>query len=181
MKALFIALFVSLLLFGCGSPDLDDPKTLDGIIAQAIDEDKLQKRGKEGEELFYVPNTQTPYTGWKKKLYKNGQVEELSHFKDGKLEGVVTVWHENGQKKVEINCKDGKLEGFGASWYENGEKKSEGNFKDGKLVTVTRWTPKGEKCPITNVVGGNGVVVDYNEDGTEKERTEIKNGEKVND
>jgi antitoxin component YwqK of YwqJK toxin-antitoxin module len=157
MKALFIALFVSLLLFGCGSPDLDDPKTLDGIIAQAIDEDKLQKRGKEGEELFYVPNTQTPYTGWKKKLYKNGQVEELSHFKDGKLEG------------------------FGASWYENGEKKSEGNFKDGKLVTVTRWTPKGEKCPITNVVGGNGVVVDYNEDGTEKERTEIKNGEKVND
>jgi len=71
MKTLVIAFFASLLLFGCGSPDLDDPKTLDDIIAEAIDEDKLQERGKEGEKLFYAPNKQTPYTGWVKKLYEN--------------------------------------------------------------------------------------------------------------
>ena len=58
MKTLVIAFFASLLLFGCGSPDLDDPKTLDDIIAEAIDEDKLQERGKEGEKLFYAPNKQ---------------------------------------------------------------------------------------------------------------------------
>ena len=56
MKTLSISFFASLLLFGCGSPDLDDPKTLDDIIAEAMDEDKLQKRGRDGEILFYAPN-----------------------------------------------------------------------------------------------------------------------------
>ena len=46
------------------SIDLDDKETLDGIIAEAIDYKKLQRRGKEGKELLYAPNQQTPYTGW---------------------------------------------------------------------------------------------------------------------
>ena len=123
MKTLAIAFFASLLLFGCGSPDLDDPKTLDDIIAEAMDQDKLQRRGKKGEELSYAPNTQTPYTGWAKKLYKNGQVKELDHLKNGKTDGLRTNWYENGQKSLEIKFKDGKKDGLSTQWYENGQKK----------------------------------------------------------
>ena len=153
MKNLVIALFVSLLLCGCGSPDLDDPKTLDDIIAEAVDWDKLQKRGKKGKELYFSPNAQTPYSGWAKGMYENGQVVFLGYLKDGKGNGLSTEWYENGQKRFESNR------------------------KDGKLVTTTRWKPNGEKCSITNVVDGNGVVVVYNDDGTEDIRYTYKNGE----
>jgi antitoxin component YwqK of YwqJK toxin-antitoxin module len=206
MKTLVIAFFVSLLFFGCGSPNLDDPKTLDNIIAQAIDEDKLQERGNEGEELFYAPNAQTPYTGWAGLLYKNGQVMLLKHFKGGRLDGLVAGWYENGQKDFEESYKDGEVDGVQNQWYENGQKRSVGNFKDGKLdglwavwyengqksheenyredklVSATTWKPNGEKCPITGITEGNGVVVEYyGEGGAESYRRTFKDGKIVED
>ena len=51
MKAILLSLFVALLMVGCGGLDLDDPETLDKIIAEAIEGTSLQKRGKKGEEL----------------------------------------------------------------------------------------------------------------------------------
>ena len=56
---------------------------------------------------------------------------------------------------------------------------TEKNYKDGKLVTATNWKPNGEKCPITNVLDGNGVSVWYNEDGTVINRDTYKDGKKV--
>ena len=205
MKTLFLSIYVSLLLFGCGSPDLDDPKTLDDIIAEAIDNDKLQERGKEGEELYYAPNMQTPYSGWSKELYKNGQVEKLIQLKDGQWDGLFKMWYKNGQVEVEVHFLGGmqngletawfengqktgewmfennKLNGLVTKWFKNGQKKLEANFKDDKLVTSTGWKPNGEKCPITNMIDGNGVVVEYSEDGTEEELFRYKDGERVYD
>ena len=44
------------------------------------------------------------------------------------------------------------------------------------------WKPNGEKCLVTNIdKDGNGVMVVYNEDGTESSRTTYKDGEKVKD
>ena len=134
---------------------MDDPETLDGIIAEAIDGKKLQVRGKEGEKLAYAPNQETPYTGWVKRMYDNGQIEALAQVKDGKPVGPMTEWRKNGQKK------------------------SETTKKDGKLMSVVIWKPNGEKCPVTNIVDGNGVWVWYNDDGTEGGRTTFKDGEKV--
>ena len=53
----------------------------------------------------------------------------------------------------------------------------EGTYKDGKLVTIVVWKPNGKKCPVTNVVNGNGVWVYYNYDGTERYRHTYKDGE----
>ena len=136
--------------------NLDDPETLDKIISEAIDHEKLEWRGEKGEELLYAPDPNTPYTGWEKKMHDNGQIEWL------------------------IQVKDGKRDGLGTRWYSNGHKMGEGNFKNGKLITVVGWKPNGEKSE-TNVVKGNGVVVDYNEDGTEKRRDTFKDGVKVED
>jgi hypothetical protein len=48
-------------------------------------------------------------------------------------------------------------------------------------MTVVAWKPNGEKCPVTNVVNGNGVWVWYNDDGTENSRHTFKDGEEVAD
>ena len=42
---------------------------------------------KEGEELRFAPDEQTPYTGWVKLMHLNGQVGILWHYKDGKKDG----------------------------------------------------------------------------------------------
>ena len=62
-------------------------------------------------------------------------------------------------------------------WLETGQKRWERTYKDGKIWTAVAWKPNGEKCPVSNVVRGNGVWVEYNDDGTEKYRRTYKNGE----
>jgi hypothetical protein len=46
-------------------------------------------------------------------------------------------------------------------------------------MTEVVWKPNGEKCPVTNVVNGNGVRTWYNDNGTEDFRVTIKDGEIV--
>jgi antitoxin component YwqK of YwqJK toxin-antitoxin module len=176
---LFVLTAVLFFFFGCGSPDLDEPKILDDIIAEAIDQDKLQMRGEEGEELFYAQNEQTPYSGWTKSLHDNGQIHVLKQYKGGKRDGLSALWFKNGNKCMEDNWKDGKKDGLSTGWYENGQIREESNWKDDKLVSYTVWKPNGEKCPITNVVDGNGVCVVYSENGTEKWRQRYKDGVRV--
>ena len=132
--------------------NLGDPETLDKIIAEAIDLEKLQKRGEEGEEIRYAPDQNTPYTGWEKLMHENGQIELLIQYKDGKMDGLGARWHANGQKVVE------------------------GNLKDGKVWTVVGWKPNGEKSE-TNVVKGNGVLVyEYYENGQKQSQLNFKDG-----
>ena len=177
-------------MIGCGESQVDPivdridetpkPQEPKDLFADAIDLDKLQKRGREGEETLYLPNSDTPYTG---KVIgsrdPSGKPWELFNFKGGKLDGLATRWYENGQKWVEESWKNGKRDGLLILWSEYAMKQEEANWKDGKLVTITIWKPNGEKCPITNVVEGNGVLVLYNDDGTIQERVIFKNGEPV--
>ena len=180
MKATLLAPFVALLMVGCGENtkkpggdssqsnqsssetiDLNNPKTRKKIIAKAVKHPSkmnlLQSRGKKGEELLYRKNQPKPYTGWSKWMGGNGRIRNLIHRKDGKKDGLMT-W-----------------------WYENGQKKSETTFTDDKVMTSVVWRPNGEKCPVTNVVNGNGAKVWYNNDGTEKERKTYREGELVRD
>ena len=198
MKKLLVAMFVALLMTGCGgdtkkpggdSPesnqssgevakiDLDDPETRKRIIAEAIGGDKLQ-RGKEGEEIDYAPNEQTPYSGWTKEMHSNGQIESLVQYKDGKRDGLDAGWYENGQKQWEGNYKDG----LKTEWFENGQKELEANYKDGKQDGLeTGWYQNGQKEYGGNWKDGkqDGLWVFYNEDGTGKSRLSFKDGEEV--
>ena len=48
-------------------------------------------------------------------------------------------------------------------------------------MTAVVWKPNGEKCPVTKLIDGNGVVVEYKEDGRELFRLTFKNGEPIQD
>jgi len=212
MKATLFATFVALLMVGCGeealnaqtsqnepglSIDLDDPETRKKIRARAIDYRRLVTRSrymdipnsqkvvvrslKSDEALKYLRNQQKPYSGWVKASLKVN-CYTLWQLKDGKQYGLSISWHENGQKLGESNYKDGKLDGLMMRWYSNGRKGQEHTYKDGKLLTAVGWKPNGEKCPDTNVVNGNGVVVFwYKKDGTELFSQTYKDGEIVKD
>jgi antitoxin component YwqK of YwqJK toxin-antitoxin module len=114
------------------------------------------------------------WTGW----YENGNKEGEANLKNGKVDGLKAEWYENGNKKSEETYKEGKKDRFD-SWYENGNKRATSTFKNEKMMTQTRWKPNGEKCPVTNVVNGNGVALWYSEDGTEGGRRTYKDGEVV--
>jgi antitoxin component YwqK of YwqJK toxin-antitoxin module len=125
--------------------DLSKPEVLQKILGEAILRDTLEERGPEGEKLFYAPDSQTPYTGWAKRMHDNGKVKMLWHGNGGKVEGLSTRWHDNGQKAAESTYKDGEREGPYTKWHDNGEKKHEVTYKNGKLEGLaTRWDKNGE-------------------------------------
>ena len=71
--------------------------------------------------------------------------------------------------------------GWAQETYVSGEIKSLSEYAYGKLISAVVWKPDGEKCPVTKFKDGNGVVVEYNEDGTEKNRYTYRDGEPVED
>jgi len=111
--------------------DLDDNETRNRIIAEAIDDDKLQKRGKKGEELWYAQNQQTPYTGWVKAIYDNGQIKGLGQSKAGKMWTAVG-WKPNGEKCHHTNVVNGN--GVVVSYFNDGTEDDRITFKDGEIV-----------------------------------------------
>ena len=136
-------------------PNLNDPATLERILVEALDLDVMEKRGEEGEELFHAPDSQEPYTGWVKRMYKNGKINRLWQYKDGKLHGLETEWYENGQKRGEANYVDGKRHGLLTSWHENGQKRYETNYVDGKMHGLrTGWYEDGQKGRERNFKDG---------------------------
>ena len=174
MKATLFALFVALLMVGCGEPDLSDPEVLEEATVVVVDWSKLQDRN----GITYLPNEETPFTGRAESFYENGQKGREVSYKDGKRDGLATFWYENGQKMEEGSYKDGKEDGLMTNWYENGQKKKEANYEKGKIMSLVVWKPNGEKCPLTYIdEDGNGNRVWYNDDGTVSFRTTYKDGE----
>ena len=141
---------------GCSADEEENPSDalllseadLEQLIAQALDADKLQTRGPEGEELFYQPNQETPYTGWVKEYYDDEEedIRSLVSVRNGKLHGPSTNWYDNGQKSEEGTYTEGKEDGMWTFWYENGQKLSEGTYKKGELDGAwTFWYENGER------------------------------------
>ena len=109
------------------------------LLKEAVDFDSLEER----DDLLYQDNK--PYSGWAKMIRDSGQVQALSQFKDGKPDGLFTVWADNGQKVKEGILKDGKQHGSYTEWHENGQKATEVTFKDGEEVSTKHWNSKGEE------------------------------------
>ena len=139
------------MLFGCGEPNLNNPKARERILAQAIDVNEVQTRDSPlGEELAYAPNQNHPYTGWVK-----GSGAYISEFavsvflvqvQRGKLNGRYISWYPNGQILEKGTLRDGKRNGSWAKWHENGQKYEKGTFKnDEKYGLWIQWDRNGEE------------------------------------
>ena len=145
--------------------DLDDNETRKKIIAEAIPVglidsgvEKLERRGKEGEELLYAPDQQAPYSGWVKGVYDIGRISGLYQYKDGKRDGLWTGWYSNGQKEYEATYKDDKRDGLSIHWYRTGQRREERTHKDDKLMSAKSWKLNGEKCPKLSIVSDTPIL-----------------------
>jgi antitoxin component YwqK of YwqJK toxin-antitoxin module len=171
MKATLFALFVALLMVGCGEPDLSDPDVVEDATADAVEWSKLQDR----DGVTFLPNTQEPFSGYAKQAYENEQFEILALLKDGYVVRL-KQWQENGTPRWGIGFVQGKvgiegmpwsrpnenhLHGPAKAWHENGQKSIEVNYKDGKQEGLqTSWHENGQKK-------GEGNYKDGEKDGLE--------------
>ena len=163
----------------------------------------LQKRGEVGNQLYYLPNQDVPFTGKAIAKWPNGQKMTEISYKDGKRHGLKAHWYDSGKKLSEINYKDGKHHGLLSMWYENGQWRRKVNFVDGKkdgvwrhwyengqqrdqlfylgsyMVSAIVWKPDGEICSMTDVRAGNGMMVKYKDDGMEWLRISLQRRRKA--
>lgn len=90
----------------------------------------LQRDGK-----FYQRNHMEPFSGAAFENYDNGKKKSRAEFKNGKLNGKVTTWHETGEKSTLVNYKNGISVGTETHWYDTGVKKLEVNYDSEGLAS----------------------------------------------
>ena len=90
MKATLIALFVALLLFGCGR---------DRLVDYYDNGQKKRERHGKGQDL------DGPVTWW----YENGQKRQQINYKNGKKDGPFILWNEKGKEIRHENYKAGEI------------------------------------------------------------------------
>ena len=60
-------------------PNLDDPKVREVILKEAVLLGSLERRGPDGEKLFYQRGAAKQYTGWTKQFHDHRQVKLLAY------------------------------------------------------------------------------------------------------
>ncbi len=60
-------------------------------------------------------------------------------YKDGVLDGFVSIFYKNGQKEWRHTYNNGVLEGNYTRWHRNGKRAIDGFFEDGIPVGVWAW------------------------------------------
>lgn len=125
---------LSLALTGCGDSNLDNPKTYQKTVDQALGEDELEKRQEGGEELLYRKDDQTPYTGWFAVKWNGpgSSMRVLAQYKDGRKDGPFIQYDEMWNEQLKGHYKDGKKDGFWSERDPAGDTLQEGHYKDGK-------------------------------------------------
>ena len=96
------------------------------------------------EGLFCLKGSDIPYTGKTFSLWPNGNIEAEGNMKNGRPDGLVSMWYETGEKAGEGGYKNNQRDGLVIEWHKNGQKKMEHMFKDGKLLSENFWNNKGE-------------------------------------
>lgn len=102
-------------------------------ITSCSNKKKIEVRNKDGVVIeSYFVNKKNPddKIGTYSKFYDDGKAMEVSEYKDGKLNGIRTLYHPNGKIMQQENYADNKLEGKLTSYYEDGSLQQEAIYKD---------------------------------------------------
>jgi antitoxin component YwqK of YwqJK toxin-antitoxin module len=81
---------------------------------------------------WHLKNAANPYTGPVIDYYLNGKKQGEGIFKDGKIDGLRTVYYPNGQKSFYRHYIVGIENGESAEYFPNGQLKQQGVFKNGE-------------------------------------------------
>ena len=73
---------------------------------------------------------------------KADKVYFVENYKNGNLDGAVSLFYTNGQKEWRYNYSNGILNGSYSRWYSNGIKATNGYFENGEPVGLWAWWDK---------------------------------------
>ncbi len=114
-----------------------------------INEVFLEKGGTQPLEgnVFKIIEDKKIYLGKLKKGKKHGRWIEWhpdhrrleENYKNGLLDGSVSLFFKNGQKEWRHNYTKGVLNGNYTRWYNNGQKSSDGYFENGYKTGIWFW------------------------------------------
>jgi antitoxin component YwqK of YwqJK toxin-antitoxin module len=144
----------------------------------------IETDGQTRGEIVYLPNEDDAFTGKSLCVYKNGKNKSESNYKDGKKDGLLTLWYENGNKKSEINFVNGERHGTRTDWYDDirrelGQIKSTAIYKAGKQHgSQVAWHPNGKKMAETIFVNDkeDGAFIAWHDNGELKLSSYFKDG-----
>ena len=94
----------------------------------------------------YAIGESVPFSGQLVKHHNNGKKKSATHYNQGWIDGVKTVYYSDGAKRYETNYKHDKKHGIETHWHENGQKKLEVTYVDNhKQGRETNWYKNGKK------------------------------------
>ena len=166
--------------------EIENPDTFQSILSSAIDsKETFKDKNNSGWLKFHAKPYQAPgqnksYSGWMKGIYSNGRTQYLAKYRDGKLNGLVTVWDEKGKTTWRAYFKDGWRHGV-EEHYNEGKLWWAVSFRKGKehgpyLMYYNLTKKNGQVIKVKHSVGNwiNGKKVGdwitYHENGVEKNR-----------
>jgi antitoxin component YwqK of YwqJK toxin-antitoxin module len=144
LKVISISITILLLIIGCNnnkSKNFEVKKSKNGIV--------------NGIYSAYILNGDTIAEGQSRFYYPNGQLKEVSNWKDGKLNGQYKKFHNNGMLYYSLNYINGVV-------------------KDGPYISFDRYGKISQKA---NFIGGarEGEVISYFNNGKISEILFVKN------
>jgi len=82
--------------------------------------------------VWYMKNSDTPYSGKFIDYYMNGKIQGEGVLKNGLVDGLRTLYYQNGSKEHFRSYINGVADGYSEEYFPNGSIKQKGSFKDGK-------------------------------------------------
>jgi antitoxin component YwqK of YwqJK toxin-antitoxin module len=76
------------------------------ILSNGVQLEALQRRNVNGKSLSFLPNLETPYSGWAFKQWGNGQLQVAGRFENGMNQGVWMNWSIRGEKAYQVTYKN---------------------------------------------------------------------------
>ena len=114
--------------------------------------------------------------GWEKQWYATGVKWLEGSYINGEKNGISTSYYSNGQKAHLANYLNGKVSGKKTGWYRGGQKRYEKVYKSGAILTWKVWKPNGKECEKSLINGGEGLFVEYLQDGSKSKETPYLRG-----
>ena len=174
MKKPLVALFVSLLMVGCGGQEIVDnkPATVEAQsnatetseepqkaaptkdTAREVSWDDTERR----DGVAYVKGAAKPFTGTVIEYYEDGSVHWKTPYVNGKAHGTAIFYREDGSKRSEYVWVNGEKRGTAILYRKDGSKERETPFVEGK------W---------------HGTRISYYSDGSKWEETVWENDNRI--
>ena len=108
----------------------------------------------EREGVFYTIDKNKPYSGKVFSLYDDGNKESEWTLKNGKLDGLYTLWYKSGRKWLQNTYKDGKLDGLSIYWDRKELLDTKRTYKNGELILQKCWDEDGNECVCSDLGRG---------------------------